>query len=321
MSQPSPPTPSPNACSASCTLSSPAPPRENTPDASDGGSVPMTYSSPLYTSLLGSMDSPFAADAKMLANIPKEKNPRPLRSIFNDSAEYWVGPDDDVLRLVFPAKLHLEGRFNKSGEYFSLPEKDLNLGDIKSAKIQFEVLPLDDKEKDCPASAITCSQFALSLLSALHTDVEKARNASLDAVAIPPNVPFWRTYKKEDRYSLVVTTGAVFKDVLVNTTISREEATQHVGLISPSKARARANQALGKNDGKKPDVDHSWRICDLEDSKGRYSALLNKYNHLRGTAVQTPDVRDEHGARIHVSDYKTKLKEGAIVELEVILRL
>lgn len=63
-----------------------------------------------------------------------------------------------------------------------------------------------------------------------------------------------------------------------------------------------------------------WRICDLEDSKGRYSALLNTYD-LRGTRVESPDVRDEHGVRIHVSDYKKKLKDGAIVELEVILKL
>ncbi|KAG1803852.1 uncharacterized protein HD556DRAFT_1484364 [Suillus plorans] len=62
------------------------------------------------------------------------------------------------------------------------------------------------------------------------------------------------------------------------------------------------------------------RICDLEDSKGHYSALLNTYD-LRGTRVQSPDVRDEHGVRIHVSEYKTKLTEGTIVELEVILKL
>jgi hypothetical protein len=35
----------------------------------------------------------------------------------------------------------------------------------------------------------------------------------LDASAIPPNVPFWRTYKEDDKYSLVITAGAVFKDV------------------------------------------------------------------------------------------------------------
>lgn len=63
-----------------------------------------------------------------------------------------------------------------------------------------------------------------------------------------------------------------------------------------------------------------WRICDLEDSKGRYSTLLNTYD-LRGTRVESPDVRDEHGVRIHVSDYKKKLTDGAIVELEVILKL
>lgn len=67
-------------------------------------------------------------------------------------------------------------------------------------------------------------------------------------------------------------------------------------------------------------LDRWWRICDLEDSKGRYSALLNTYD-LRGTRVQSPDVCDEHGVRIHVSEYKTKLTEGTIVELEVILKL
>jgi hypothetical protein len=64
----------------------------------------------------------------------------------------------------------------------------------------------------------------------------------------------------------------------------------------------------------------SWHISDLKDSRGRYSALLNMYN-LHGTRVQSPDVQDKHGVRIHVGDYKTKLKEGMIVELEVILKL
>ncbi|KAG1811777.1 uncharacterized protein BJ212DRAFT_1483507 [Suillus subaureus] len=132
-------------------------------------------------------------------------------------------------------------------------------------------------------------KFAMKLLFALHSEVEEARNASSDASAIPSNVPFWRTYKEDDKFS---------------------------------KARATAKkytQALGDNEGKKSNG-RWWRICDLEDSKRHYSALLNTYD-LRGTRVQSPDVRDEHGVRIHVSDYKTKLKEGAIVELEVILKL
>ena len=36
---------------------------------------------------------------------------------------------------------------------------------------------------------------------------------ALDASLHPNNVPFWRTYKEEDKFSLVVTTGAVFPDV------------------------------------------------------------------------------------------------------------
>jgi hypothetical protein len=54
--------------------------------------------------------------------------------------------------------------------------------------------------------------------------------------------------------------------------------------------------------------------------RGRYSGLLNTYD-LRGTRVVFPDVRDEKGVRIHVSEYNSKLKEGAIIELEVILKL
>ncbi|KAG0705980.1 hypothetical protein DFH29DRAFT_872713 [Suillus ampliporus] len=68
-----------------------------------------------------------------------------------------------------------------------------------------------------------------------------------------------------------------------------------VSLMSLSKARANAkkySQVLVENEGKK--------------SNGM---------------VQSPDVRDEHGVHIHVSDYKTKLKEGMIVKLEVILKL
>ena len=54
-------------------------------------------------------------------------------------------------------------------------------------------------------------------------------------------------------------------------------------------------------------------------SQGRYSGVLNTYD-LRGTRIVSPDVRDEKGIRIHVSEYNPKLKEGAIIELEVILK-
>lgn len=103
------------------------------------------------------------------------------------------------------------------------------------------------------------------------------------------------------------------------------------------KARANAKKyslSLGEAGGKKSNgmfcvLSHdsiltiqtiAEHICDLEDTRGRYSALLNTYD-LRGTKVLSPDVRDEHGVRIHVSDYKNKLKEGMIVELSVILKL
>ncbi|KAG2128637.1 uncharacterized protein EDB93DRAFT_1108926 [Suillus bovinus] len=35
---------------------------------------------------------------------------------------------------------------------------------------------------------------------------------------------------------------------------------------------------------------------------------------------QSPDIHDERGVQIHVSEYKTKLKEGSIVELEMMLQ-
>ncbi|KAG2143534.1 quinon protein alcohol dehydrogenase-like superfamily [Suillus bovinus] len=70
----------------------------------------------------------------------------------------------------------------------------------------------------------------------------------------------------------------------------------------------------------KKSAGRSWCICDLEDSKGCYSALLTTYD-LCGMRVQSPDICDERGVQIHVSEYKTKLKEGSIVELEVILKL
>jgi hypothetical protein len=121
MSRPSTPAPSPKARS-SCTLSSPTPSLEDTFNASDDSSVSTKKLSPLYTSLMSTARSPLAADAKMLVSIPINNNPRPLRSVFNDGADYWVSPDNNVLRIVFPAKLHLEGRYNKCGEYFNLPE-------------------------------------------------------------------------------------------------------------------------------------------------------------------------------------------------------
>jgi hypothetical protein len=37
--------------------------------------------------------------------------------------------------------------------------------------------------------------------------------ACKDASAVPSVVPFWCTYKEDDRYSLVVTAGTIFRDV------------------------------------------------------------------------------------------------------------
>ncbi|KAG0697616.1 hypothetical protein DFH29DRAFT_878604 [Suillus ampliporus] len=200
--------------------------------------------------------------------------------IVNDSSQFTV------------MNLHLEGRYNKSSEYFNLPDTGLDLGDIKNAKIQFEVLPLDDKEKDCPASAIGYSQWRKP---EMH-----------DASAVPSNLPFWHTYKEDNKYSLVVMAGAIFHDVpdvktATTPRLSRAEATKCPGLMSQSKVRAstkRYTQALGENEGKKS-RGHWWHNCDLEDSKGQYSALLNTYD-LRGTRFQSPDVWDEHGIHIHL---------------------
>jgi hypothetical protein len=102
------------------------PSRENSPDIFDDGSISTKNPSPLYTSLMGTVNSPFTANAEMLVNIPINNNPRPLRSVFNDGADYWVGPDNNVLHLVFPAKLHLEGRYNKCKEYFNLLETGIS---------------------------------------------------------------------------------------------------------------------------------------------------------------------------------------------------
>ncbi|KAG1777811.1 hypothetical protein EV702DRAFT_1045185 [Suillus placidus] len=282
MSQPSTPVPSPDAHSSS-TLSSPTPSQENTPDASDSSSVSTMHSSLLYTSLIGTVNSPFAADVEMLVNIPINNNPHALHSIFNDRADYWVSPDGNVLHLVFPAKLHLEGCYNKSGEYFNLPETGLDLTDIKNAEIQFEVLPLDDKEKDCPALAIGCSQFAMSLLCTLHSTAEEARNASLDAGTIPLHMPFWCTYKEDDKYSLVVTACAAFKGVLDLKTAT-----------TPQMSRTEAVT----------DVKSQNRMCRSDESEqGKKS---------NGSEPQC--LRQAH-------DYKTKLKEGMIVELDIILKL
>jgi hypothetical protein len=63
---------------------------------------------------------------------------------------------------------------------------------------------------------------------------------------------------------------------------------------------------------------YSWFA--LERVRSRYSGLLNTYD-MRGTRVVSPDVCDEKGVRIHVSEYNSKLKEGASIELEVILTL
>ena len=57
-------------------------------------------------------------------------------------------------------------------------------------------------------------------------------------------------------------------------------------------------------------------LDDLPDPEGRYDGLVKAFS-LTGVTVNTPDVRDHDGRLIAPGEYSTKIKDGAIVEVEV----
>lgn len=53
--------------------------------------------------------------------VATENNPRPLRRIMPDTAEYWVKTDGDPFTMKFPAKIERCGQFDRLGPYSDLP--------------------------------------------------------------------------------------------------------------------------------------------------------------------------------------------------------
>lgn len=92
--------------------------------------------SPLYISLLGSALSrgAFTADACSEENIPVQNNPRPLRRLMGDKAEYWVNGSGDLLHMKFVARLDFHGQYSRLGPYFNLFDSGVC--------VAFEGLPL-----------------------------------------------------------------------------------------------------------------------------------------------------------------------------------
>ncbi|KAH7921156.1 hypothetical protein BV22DRAFT_1132522 [Leucogyrophana mollusca] len=291
-------------------------------DTDDDG--PPHVPTPLWVSLLSCCAARNAISPEHLADVPSDNNPRPLRSQMGDNAEYWVTGSDHAFQFRFPAILDTKGQYSRCGEYFSLPETGLDLGAIKKAKVQFELRPLS--ESTCfPPQAIKTSNCALETLFALQAEVEEVRNKLLSERTKAPNViPFWRTYKAEDRYVLVVHSEALFKD-LPNTRndsgprLSRADIGKNSVMLSPSKVKSSSKSAASAS-GASTSATSKNSITQLPDPQGRYAGVIAQLG-LGSAKVNPPDVRDGMGALIHPRNYPDALPDGAVVDVEVFLKL
>lgn len=81
----------------------------------------VTEKSALWHSLERVVQEPNAATPSILEGIANKNNPRPLRSVMGDSADYWVTSDDQPLTMRFPTKIDRNGQFARLGPYFNLP--------------------------------------------------------------------------------------------------------------------------------------------------------------------------------------------------------
>lgn len=77
--------------------------------------------SPLYLSLLHSLKNPNTISTDWLNTIAEKNNPRTInKAAFNDSAQYWVDNNDNILRISFPAILDPNGKYSRVGAYLSM---------------------------------------------------------------------------------------------------------------------------------------------------------------------------------------------------------
>lgn len=287
--------------------------------------------SPLWASLLRVVQGPHALSPDLISSIADENNPRPLRSLMRDGAEYWVKSSGDILHVTFPAKLDRTGQYERIGPYFNLPSTGLDIAALQKVRAQFELVPLDEHDTQCPADAIKSSGDTLQLLFALFNEVESTRQKQ-DAVQNkqPSVIPFWRTYEpgSGDHYALVVSTDVLFHRLPKASRMSAPKLTRaDIGksnvLLSPSKARAapQIHKAQTSNVSQRSQGARISEIHHLPDPDGRYAGLLNAHPDLAESQVVSPDIRDRQGILITPGEYDSRFMHEDYVEVEVFLKL
>jgi hypothetical protein len=176
-----------------------------------------------------------------------------LRAPYNDGALHFVDNNGETLQIGFPAYLDVRGKYARQGPYFNmetdhgvkvcthsyssiplylLVSNQSEMSSLKKMRAQFELKPLISNSfnfDDLPASAIESSALALNIFQMIFTEVESKRNESkcrqmshphtnqrhleIEPSKQPATTPFHRTYLTEDRYSLVVSTQPLLRNV------------------------------------------------------------------------------------------------------------
>lgn len=122
--------PSSPTLSASDTLSRTVSPVDELPPASslpvisvdvDDPASGAALNSPLFASLQHVATDPIALNPDTVGSIPLQNNPRPMRALMSDSADYWVNGSGDLVSFKFPAQVDRNGQYGRIGPYFNLP--------------------------------------------------------------------------------------------------------------------------------------------------------------------------------------------------------
>lgn len=118
-------TPPPSRASSIDTLSSDALPTATSHIPGDHPESPthcqVSEKLVLWHSLLHVVGYPNTASDTLLDTTASNNNPRPLRTVMQDSADYWVKSSGELFTIKFPAKIDHCGQFGKLGVYFNLP--------------------------------------------------------------------------------------------------------------------------------------------------------------------------------------------------------
>ncbi|KAG6375669.1 hypothetical protein JVT61DRAFT_3242 [Boletus reticuloceps] len=284
--------------------------------------------SPLWTSCLHVVQYPNAASNTLLETVADIKKTRPLRTVMQDSADYWVKASGELFTIRFPAKIDRCGPFAKIGAYFNLPNTGLDIASLKNARAQFELKFLTEEDNECPPEAIKCSNMALEILMHLHQVLGGVHGPS-DGNKKPNITAFWRSYGpgSGDYYSAVVLTEPLFQGLpstegVVTPKVTRADIGKSTGCLSPSKAKVAASRAhTPARIATNTQDSHTLRISQLPDPQGRYAGLLSAHANLSEAKVIAPDVFDSQGKYLSPADYEARCKDGQYVEVEVLLRI